>query len=471
MDSWSELAGSEIAEDELIQPSAPSVSVLVLGDDAHPLLKDALAQGGFDRISVDAVSATRNGAASPDVTVINVTGCSDDVLPRFCAIAEQFKSTAADRVPLLAFGPRGDIERLKQRGSEKLFDEILSDPVSAIQICRRISTLARLNTMHGELTRRMKTWSRFGVDAPFDLHEPGVIEDANILVLGATSEFPVIENTLAPQATLVGALTRATALDYLSRRTFDLVLVDLPDALDEVEEFCRHARRNPRLFNLPILVVTDDDATEQNMRAVAAGATDHLPRPLDEAELGARAMALVREVRHRENLREIYARARHLATSDGLTGLYSRGFLIDHLDTMIADAERTRQVFSMAFFEIENINAINQTHGFIAGDRIIRQVGEMMGLLVRGEDLMARFSGARFACVLPSTRPRAAQVALDRITGVVNFTEFAARAERDHPRPSDVIRVHLSSGVSGYRGGDTPEELVGRARFICAGAG
>jgi len=449
--------------------------VLVVGGEENETLNTAITTGGYERLSADIANTNslRNSACAPDVLIFNLYGTNtENDKVRYVDIAKEFKSKQeTDQAPLILVGPSTQINDGFVQQYNWLFDEILADPESEVQIRRRINSLARLNNINQELLRRITTLQKFGIDAPIAPQPPEKIKDATILILGASKEFAIIEKALSPRATLVGALSCATALDYLSRRTFDLVIINLPEAPEDVEELCRTARRNPQLYNLPILILAEEDAPDMTSRAVAAGATGHLSKPLEIDELKNRVKGLVSEVHFRDSLREVYARARHLASSDSLTGLYSRGFMLDHLATVVNDCERSRSMFSVAFFELENIGAINDAYGYISGDRILRQVGEMMGMLVRGEDLMARYSGGKFTAILPNTAPGAAQVALNRITGVVNFTEFSFHDEPEKANISDIIRVHLSSGVTGFQGGDTPAELIDRARNICAAGG
>ena len=72
-----------------------------------------------------------------------------------------------------------------------------------------------------------------------------------------------------------------------------------------------------------------------------SGITDVIAKPYSSEELKLRVNLLVRESRFRDSLKEIYQKAKHLATSDSLTGLYSRGFLVEHVSAMVTDANRT----------------------------------------------------------------------------------------------------------------------------------
>jgi diguanylate cyclase (GGDEF)-like protein len=171
-------------------------------------------------------------------------------------------------------------------------------------------------------------------------------------------------------------------------------------------------------------------------------------------ELRVRVVALVREVRFRESLRRVYAESRHLATGDALTGLYTRGFALEHLKGLIAAADARSAVFSAAVGRIANIREINSLYGYAVGDRVIRQVGEVIGFVMRGEDLSARYDGACFLTLLPDTRAAAAERALKRVSGVVNHTEFTI-PELDVPVP--VVFAHASAEFSGHAG---PEAFV-----------
>ncbi|MBZ0215072.1 MAG: GGDEF domain-containing protein, partial [Fimbriimonadaceae bacterium] len=140
-----------------------------------------------------------------------------------------------------------------------------------------------------------------------------------------------------------------------------------------------------------------------------------------------------------------------------LTGLYSRGFLFEHLNTMIREAGEIADAFSLATFTIRDMAGLNDAYGYATGDRMIRQIGDLMGLLTRGEDLTARYSGARFVAVLPDTPPDEAEVAVNRILGVIRHTEFSV------PEIEGSIQIDMSAGITGFTPGDDPQSLISRS--------
>jgi diguanylate cyclase (GGDEF)-like protein len=266
----------------------------------------------------------------------------------------------------------------------------------------------------------------------------------------------MIEHSLAKQATLVGALCEATALDYLTRRDFDAVVINASSSIEPYISFVKGVRQISRLYNLPVLLLAERAELAGCDHVYDSGITDVIAKPYSSDELKLRMNLLVRESRFRESLKKIYQQAKHLATSDSLTGLYSRGFLLEHVSSMVTDANRTSQSFSLAGMSIANIEAINSELGYAAGDRIIRQVGEVIGLLIRGEDLASRYAGAKFIVALPNTPIDQAKYAIQRINGVVAHTEFALEG---HHAP---IKIMLTTTLAGFQQGDTAESLIGR---------
>ena len=434
--------------------------VLIVGKEENPKedLVKTLHTSGFETYqgSIEESAAEVAGSRRPDVVILNMNSPEARDNPKaFMAMARTLKESAlSSRMRVLMVG---DCKQLSLEDIEKDIDDLLVGPIKTAQVSHRVNSLVRLNTMHEELVRRLNTSAKYGVDAPPPILPPSKLEDANILFMGDAQGFGAIENSLYKRATLIGALTFSTAVDYLNRSKFDTVLIDAGDQPEMYLEFTRDMRRNSNLFNLPILMLIEPGSLKDITIAYEAGITDVIEKPVSQDELQVRTVALIREQRFRDSLRLIYTEAKHFATNDSLTGLYNRGFIYEHLSNVISDAERTSQVFSLATLEIKNMRQINETLGYASGDRVIRQIGELIGMLVRGEDLAARYSGHQFMIILPDTHSEQAIQAIRRIAGVIHFTEFAIQGH-NHP-----VSVAMNTSISGYEAGDTPDKLVERA--------
>jgi two-component system cell cycle response regulator len=157
-------------------------------------------------------------------------------------------------------------------------------------------------------------------------------------------------------------------------------------------------------------------------------------------------------------MQRVYRDARHLVTSDALTGLYNHGFLMEHLTSQIDDAKRFARNLTLGMLGIVNMAGLNRHYGYAAGDRLLRQLGGLASRLVRGEDLIARYSGTQFCVVLPDTPADLAFFALHRIASVVEHTEFALP---DHNTP---VRLTIKIGAASIQPIDSAESLIDRAR-------
>lgn len=105
-------------------------------------------------------------------------------------------------------------------------------------------------------------------------------------------------------------------------------------------------------------------------------------------------------------------RQRQLLRTDPLTGIANRRAFGDALAHDLALARRRGSALSLAYLDLDDFKAVNDTAGHAEGDRVLRTVGEVLGRAFREADTAARLGGDEFAFLLPDTGPEgAAQVA------------------------------------------------------------
>jgi diguanylate cyclase (GGDEF)-like protein len=111
----------------------------------------------------------------------------------------------------------------------------------------------------------------------------------------------------------------------------------------------------------------------------------------------------------------------HLATYDVLTSLHNRNYFIDLLEQAIARGNRKSQRHAILFMDLDRFKNINDSLGHSVGDELLIQVAKRLGMIIRGDDIVARFGGDEFTFLLRdlSSSHQAAEVA-DRILGVLN---------------------------------------------------
>ncbi len=115
-----------------------------------------------------------------------------------------------------------------------------------------------------------------------------------------------------------------------------------------------------------------------------------------------------------ENSR-LYAKAEWEARIDGLTNLLNRRSLDELITSEISRHTRYGGVFSFAILDLETLKVVNDNYGHLAGDRILKQTGEIMASAVRSADRAFRYGGDEFAVLLPQTTIEDAYQVAERI--------------------------------------------------------
>jgi diguanylate cyclase (GGDEF)-like protein len=114
-----------------------------------------------------------------------------------------------------------------------------------------------------------------------------------------------------------------------------------------------------------------------------------------------------------------YDEMQRLTTLDGLTQVYNRRYLEAALEREISRANRYQRNLALLLIDVDCFKQINDTHGHIAGDDVLHQVGSRIRSQVRLEDTPARYGGDEFALLLPETNAKSAQHTAERIRKIV----------------------------------------------------
>jgi len=126
-------------------------------------------------------------------------------------------------------------------------------------------------------------------------------------------------------------------------------------------------------------------------------------------------------------------RVHESAVRDRLTGVYNRGAFDDRLQSEFSTSRRRGTPLALLLFDIDHFKRLNDTHGHLAGDAVLRAVAQCAQSTVRAEDVLARYGGEEFAVILRSVSQRSAFVMAERVRAAVedqrtawNDTEIGA---------------------------------------------
>lgn len=129
-----------------------------------------------------------------------------------------------------------------------------------------------------------------------------------------------------------------------------------------------------------------------------------------------------------------------LSTFDGLTQVANRRHFEETLDREVSRCHRYGRMLSLALIDIDHFKLINDEHGHLAGDHVLKRLALSVKTRIRKEDLFARYGGEEFGLMLPELDLESARVVAEKIRRIVEVERF----EFD----SRVIPVTVSVGVS-----------------------
>ncbi len=237
-------------------------------------------------------------------------------------------------------------------------------------------------------------------------------------------------------------------------------------------EICRRvraARREPYIY---ILLLTARTESGDLVEGMEAGADDYLTKPFNAHELRVRLRAGRRILDLQEELLRAREALREQATHDSLTGLLNRACILDTLNSELARAARESQPLAVLLVDLDRFKQINDTHGHLAGDAVLRDAARRMKGAVRRYDAVGRYGGEEFLIVLPGCSLSDASAQAERIRQAVGAEPFRTAggalpatcsigvACRHAPSPSDAGNLVRESDLALYRAKDAGRNRV-----------
>ena len=144
-------------------------------------------------------------------------------------------------------------------------------------------------------------------------------------------------------------------------------------------------------------------------------------------------------------LRASEAKMRDLAIRDGLTGLFNRRYTLDQLAESIARALSVGERLAVALIDLDFFKKINDTHGHLVGDSVLKDFAKQMIARVRGTDVVGRYGGEEFVVILRGATAVAGRTVIEKVRESYRARDFG-----------DLPRYAFSAGISelGVDGGD-----------------
>ncbi len=134
------------------------------------------------------------------------------------------------------------------------------------------------------------------------------------------------------------------------------------------------------------------------------------------------------------------ARLYYIAITDELTKTFTKRHFRQCIDKSFSDFQKYGNKFALLMMDLDKFKQVNDTHGHVAGDAVLKQLGEILHQSVRENDLVFRYGGEEFTVILPSTGVKGAHFVAERIRAATEAAVF-------EPGTID-LKLTISIGVS-----------------------
>lgn len=166
--------------------------------------------------------------------------------------------------------------------------------------------------------------------------------------------------------------------------------------------------------------------------------------------------------------------ARRIAITDAMTGLFNYRYFREKLQDEVERAKRYNRNLAVIMLDMDDFKAINDTHGHLCGDRILRIVARLLKEAARQADIVCRYGGEEFALILPETSQQGALAVAERIRDKIQSYSFEARSAEVQSTPT-AIRLTASLGVATFGEGTHDWNMLinmtDKALYLAKGSG
>jgi len=192
-------------------------------------------------------------------------------------------------------------------------------------------------------------------------------------------------------------------------------------------EVCRQLRARQGSPYVYMLLLTSKELSEDIVTGLEAGADDYLTKPCEPAELQARLRTGQRILKLEDNLVEAREQMRFKATHDALTSLWDRGAI---LALLRGELNRTAADFpvSLLMCDVDHFKEINDVHGHLVGDEVLRELSARLTGAVRQNDAVGRYGGEEFLAVLSGCPRHNLEEVAEQVRKAIDATPFATSA-------------------------------------------
>ena len=254
----------------------------------------------------------------------------------------------------------------------------------------------------------------------------------------ASDESPYVDLKSA-QLHVITAVTGHEALEKAMEEKPDLILLDIVMPGLNGFEVLEQLKKTDAMNNVPVIVISGLTDEEDEEKGLSLGAVDYITKPFKKAIVMARIRTHLKVV---QQMRLI----ERLSYFDSLTGIPNRRSFDSYMTNEWKKAHRENSPLSLLMADVDNFKLCNDKYGHPQGDEVLKKLSaEMVSVLKRPSDLVARWGGEEFAVLLPNTGLPGARHVAERMRAQIENIEIPNITGKGDAAP---IRVTVSIGVA-----------------------
>lgn len=276
-----------------------------------------------------------------------------------------------------------------------------------------------------------------------------VVDDvpANLKVLAAAlgNEYDVIVATSGPQC-----------LELAAKAQPELILLDISMPGMDGLQVCQKLKSDPQLKHIPVVFATAMTDAAHESKGLMLGAADFIQKPYRIEVVRLRIRNIIDRMRLATLINQQHKELQLSARLDALTKLPNRAMFDDRLNTAMGQIARSQAWLATVFLDLDGFKTINDEHGHLAGDHLLKTLALRLQDCVRQGDTVARLGGDEFVALINHLEDKQdclplLERMLKALSGPVKFD-------------LETLRVSASMGVAFYCADDL--EKISSAQLL-----